>query len=222
MNPRYILIGLIAIVIFNGCMKFEKEIATTTILQQRCVDTDGGRIYDVKGTNYITNVFENPLPETIAEDYCTSSEYLVEYYCTSNTSRNSETVECNCQNGTCVPITTTLCQLDQSLCNDQCKIICSPAKVINCSFDLKKCSCIYKCESRTTETTTTFASITTSTISKIIKTCADYCIHEGYKNGKCRLDSAECRTMAAGEVYKPKGNRYCPRGSPYDTCCCAL
>jgi hypothetical protein len=63
---------------------------------------------------------------------------------------------------------------------------------------------------------------TTTTTSKLSFSCNDYCKKEGYEGGKCRKTPAQCRIYGINEIYKPLGNKYCPRGRGYDACCCVF
>jgi len=79
-------------------------------------------------------------------------------------------------------------------------------------------------ETTITTTSTTIPSINATTTTEKIKTfsCSDYCIKEGYDYGICRKTPAECRRYGVNEIYKPLGNKYCPKGTQYDACCCVL
>jgi len=120
------------------------------------------------------------------------------------------------ENATTVPASTTIvCKLNQDICNEHCEERCGEKGVEYCFFDETGCSCKYRCGK---ETTTTVA---TTTISKKM-TCDGYCRKIGYESGICRINSGECRSRGVKEVYKVKGNKYCPKNQPEDSCCCRI
>lgn len=69
-------------------------------------------------------------------------------------------------------------------------------------------------------TTTEPEKTTTTTLKKLAFSCADYCKKENYVDGICRKTPSECRRYNINEIYKPLGDKYCPRGTGYNTCCC--
>lgn len=96
-----------------------------------CTDTDGGLNYEVRGT--VTS------GRSQSADYCSTSNILVEYYCSSSGKKASRTYACpyGCSAGACQPPpvcqesavclsettlerTTTSCQKIQETCNAGC------------------------------------------------------------------------------------------------------
>lgn len=79
---------------------------TTTNFIQTCLDTDGGKIYDKKGTT----VVEGKKFST-AYDYCENTGRLIEYYCKDDNTRGVEIYTCAgsvCIGGLCGEINTTV------------------------------------------------------------------------------------------------------------------
>ncbi len=76
----------------------------------------------------------------------------------------------------------------------------------------------------TTEVTTTIEpeTTTTTTVSKVSFSCSDYCKKEKFVDGICRKTPSECRKYSSTEIYTPLGDKYCPRGTGYNTCCCVF
>jgi len=111
--------------------------------------------------------------------------------------------------------TTTICRLNQETCNSHCGERCGSKGVDYCLFDESGCNCKYKCGRATTTITTT------TTISGRVD-CSTYCRKIGYMSGTCRINPGECRTRGVKEVYKVKGNKYCPKNRPEDSCCCRI
>jgi len=70
---------------------------------------------------------------------------------------------------------------------------------------------------------TTTSTTTSSTLPEKIITCQDYCLHNRYIDGICRLNGFECHAIGGkNEKYEPLGDRYCPKGQPDDACCCVI
>ena len=73
---------------------------------QTCLDTDGGKIYDKKGTT----VVEGKKFST-AYDYCENTGRLIEYYCKDDNTRGVEIYTCAgsvCIEGLCGELNTTV------------------------------------------------------------------------------------------------------------------
>ena len=115
---------------------------------------------------------------------------------------------------TSIPTTTAeLCKLSQDECDTHCESMCGPDGVDYCLFDEEGCNCKYECGVETTSTSTT-------TIDHV--TCDIYCRMIEYESGVCRINPGECRTHGVKETYKVKGNKYCPKNRPEDSCCCRI
>ncbi len=69
------------------------------IINNSCIDSDGGLNYYLKGTSTLSN-------GSILTDYCSASFYLTEFYCANNSSFYSY-VNClgGCSNGACLNLT---------------------------------------------------------------------------------------------------------------------
>ncbi len=122
---------------FGACIQ-ETNQATNQI--QRCVDSDGGINYDVKGK--VSGFEENDSPLVNWEDHCINSDILSESYC-ENGNPKQITRDCGmegrvCSNGACIQET------NQTTNTFECDMINSSS--MTCVFDgtiysIKKSGC---------------------------------------------------------------------------------
>jgi hypothetical protein len=68
---------------------------------------------------------------------------------------------------------------------------------------------------------TTTSVVETTTIDHA-DSCESFCIKAGYLNGGCMRTASDCRQSLRNAVYKERGNKYCPKNTPSDYCCCIV
>ena len=89
MKKRYIIIGIVLLVIFSGCLQESPE--------NKCTDSDNGTKYYVKGTVIANSGFSGT-------DFCyAGTNYLQEYFCHEDKSGGTQVYECryDCEEGAC-------------------------------------------------------------------------------------------------------------------------
>src|SRR3989344_181275 len=84
---------------------------TTSPPPTTCTDSDGGKVYLVKG-NVVVAGFSGGPPDSFAEDNCQSTSVLVEQFCNGD-SASSENYTCpsgtTCSNGACIYVSGAAC-----------------------------------------------------------------------------------------------------------------